>query len=188
MNLGGGAHPVERFDVFVHGLFNGEGHFQGVLLCFRRKVLGHVDLAEGFAHLAIDAAGAALPTFLLFFGAVENVRVEVPGLGFEGLWHAGSRVGMKQVPAQVGTDLVERGVGEERVEFGKELRLHVIGFAGGRSVSRFDIIAQIEMREHFRHRGDVSGVVQVLRVATFRDGERCLGETGFDGHYGVGIF
>ena len=119
-----------------------------MLLCFRREIFGDVDLAECFAHLAIDAAGAALPAFLLFFGAVENVRVEVPVFGFEGLWHAGASVGVEQVPAQVSADLVEGRVGQERVEFGKELRLHVVGFADGGSVSRLNVIIEIEMREH----------------------------------------
>ncbi len=93
LDFGFGAHPIERVDVLAHGLFDGERHFERLLLFRRREVFRDVHLAERLAHFAVDAAGAALPAFLLLLCAVQNVRVEVPGLRFEALGHAGAGVG-----------------------------------------------------------------------------------------------
>ena len=114
-----------------------------LLLFCRREVFCHVDLSQGLAHFVIDAAGAAFPALLLLLGAVEHVRVEVPVLMVEALRHAGARVSVQQVPAQIGFDLVERRVGDQRVELRKELRLHVVRFARGGRVRSGHVIGQM---------------------------------------------
>ena len=134
-------------DVLVHGLLDGQRHVQRVLLLLRRKILRHVDLAQRLAQLAIDAAGAALPALLLLLRAVQSVRVEIPGLLIEALRHAGARIGVQQVPAQVSPDLVDRRVGHQRVELGKKLRLRIVRLAGGGRVRRGHIISQRKVRQ-----------------------------------------
>ncbi len=188
LGLGFGGHPVEAVDVFGHGLFDGQGHVEGALLLPRWEVFGDVDLSERFAHLAVDPAGAALPALLLLFGAVQGVRVEVPALGFKRLGHAGIRVSVEQVPAQIGLDLVERGSGDEGVELGKKLGLSVVHLARGRGMGGGDIFGELEVREHFFEAGDVGGVVQILRIALLGDGQRGLGQLSFDSQNRSGVF
>ena len=43
------------------------------------------------------------------------------------------------------------------------------------------------MGELLGERGNIGGVVQILRIAPLGDGERGLGQPGLDGHHGVGI-
>jgi hypothetical protein len=66
------------------------------------KYFGHIRLPQRLAQFVIHAAGAALPALLLLFRAVQNVRVKVPVLMIEALRHAGARIGVQQVPAQIG--------------------------------------------------------------------------------------
>ncbi len=188
LHFGRGAHPVQRVDVLVHGLLDGQRHLQRLLLLRRRKVPRHVHLAQRLAQLAIHAAGAALPALLLLLRAVQRMRVEVPVLLVEALRQAGSGVGVQQVPAQIGPDLVDRRVGHQRVELGKELRLHVVGLARGGRMCRGHIIGQRKMRQLLAEAGHVGGVIQVLRVALLGNGERGLGQARLDGQHGLGVF
>ena len=69
---------------------------------------------------------------------------------------------MQQVPAQVGLDLVERRVGNQRVELGHELRLCVVRFAGRRGVGGGNVVGQREMRQFFCEAGNIGGMVEIL--------------------------
>ena len=145
-DFGGGAHPVQPVEVLVHGLLNGQRHFQGALLFGRRKIARDVHLAQRLAQLLIHAGGAALPALLLSLSAVERVRVEVPVFLVEALWQTGPRIGVEQVPAQISSYLIDGRVGQERVELRKELWLHVIDFTNGWSVSSGYILGERKMR------------------------------------------
>ncbi len=152
------------------------------------KYFATYDLAQRLAQLVIHAAGAALPALLLLLRAVQNVRVEVPVLLVEALRQAGSRVGVQQVPAQVGLDLVQRRIGQQRIELREKLRLGIVHLAGGGRVVRGHIVGQGKVRQLLGEAGHVRGMVQVLRVALLGDGERGLGQAGFDSQHCPGIF
>ena len=181
LDFGFGAHPVERVDVLAHGLLDGQGHFERALLFGGREILCHVDLAQRLAQLLIHSAGASLPALLLLFGAVQYVLVEIPVLGVEAFGQLGSREGMKQVPAQIGPDLIDGRAGYQRVKLRHELWLCIICLARCRRLGCLEVIRQPESASARLHSRFVSGVIQVLRVALFGDRKRGLRQPRFNG-------
>ena len=73
----------------------------------------------------------------------------MPVFVVEGFRQAGAGVGMQQVPAQIGLDVIDRRIGHQRVEFRKELRLRVIQLAGGGRVRRGHILGERKVRQLF---------------------------------------
>ena len=51
-----------------------------------------------------------------------------------------------------------------------------------------DVIGQEKVRQLLFHAGHIRGMVQILRIALLGNGERSLGQAGFNGQYGVRIF
>ena len=90
---------------------------------------------------------------------------------------------MQQMPAEIRPNLLDRGIGHQRVKFREKLRLHVVGLARGRGVRGGHVIGQRKVRQLLREGSHVSGVIQVLRVALLSNGQRGLGQAGFEGQH-----
>jgi hypothetical protein len=116
---------IERRDILGRGLLRRIAHqsrvtdllFQreekvldelvGALLRLGRKVLLHVDLAEGHSHRGVRRGHAALPARLVLGRPGERLAVEVEVFVHE-LFRKRGRRGCEEVPAQIGLPERER--------------------------------------------------------------------------------
>ena len=111
--FGGGAHPVQVFDLVLHGGFNLLGHELRFGLGLRGERAAHKLLAERFAEIAIDRARAGLPARRHGGHAAQGLRIEVEAGLFEGMGEI-RRGRRQQVEAQIAA--------KRRHIFGGELR------------------------------------------------------------------
>ena len=106
------AHPAQAVDAVAKAAQQVVHQGQHALLGFGRKVLGHVELAKGLAHGAIDLVDAQLPARLLFGGATERRALEGELGVAEGLGQ-GVGGGVELAQQEVVAPLLHRGLGQQ---------------------------------------------------------------------------
>ena len=113
------AHPRERGEIVVQGLFDGVDHGNGACALFRREVLPIVDDADRVAQVAGGRIHAPLRARSLLDRAAEHGAEEVERFVVERLRQRG-RIRTKHVPAQHRCD-IGRAAGGKRLREGREV-------------------------------------------------------------------
>ena len=186
LGLGFVAHPVEVLDPRLERVAHVVDQLLRARLGLRREIVLHVQLAERFAHAAVDRVEHALPARALLGLAVEGLAVEIEVRVLEILRQVRGRI-VDAMEGEVVAPLRGRHVGEHPVEFGEELRLRQREAVGHRYVHRLEERGPVEMRGDRIRLGHAHEVVAVLRVAQFHPRQRGLGQPRFEREDAVGL-
>ena len=185
LGLGLGAHPVQLLDARPEGGLQ-IGH-QGLHLGLglRREIAGHIDLAQGLAHGAVDRPHHPLPAHGVLRLAVDRLAEEGEARIDEVLRQIGRRIAGR-VEGLPGLQRAHRRAGVDRRQLRKSRLLghnHVLDPAqiGGGQQHR-----PVDPRREGLQLGGGEGIVDLVRIALVLPGPVDLGNLGLEQDDGVG--